>query len=101
MSDTQKQMGRRRGRLSRILSPSAMLAAAVLLSLPYLVAHLLGWRAYTSFVCGTLPGSDMQLLLAVVYVVSYFTFMLAVPILVLGAAILAFLQRVAGKCCSP
>ena len=101
MSDTQKQMGRRRGRLSRILSPSTMLAVAVVLSLPYLVAHLLGWRAYTSFVCGTLPGSDMQLLLAVVYVISYFTFMLAVPILVLGAAILAFLQRVAGKCCSP
>jgi hypothetical protein len=97
MSDAEKAMGYQPGWPARILSPPAMVVVAVALALPYLIGHLLGWREYTSFVCGTLPANDMQLLLGMVYIVSHFTFVLAVPVLVLGAAIFALLQRVAGK----
>ena len=71
-----------------------MLIVAVLSAQPYLVGQLLGWREYTSFICGNLPATDTQLALGLIYVVSYLTFVLAVPILALAAAILALLQRV-------
>jgi hypothetical protein len=75
-----------------VASPGGLLARAAVLAILYLSVHALGFRQYTSILCGTLPPGG-RAALGVAYIILYFAFVLIVPILVLGAATLWVLQR--------
>jgi len=76
-------------------SPGGFLVRAAVLAILYLAVHALGFRQYTSILCGTIPPGGAAIL-GVVYIVLYFAFVLIVPTLVLGSGILWALQRFAG-----
>jgi hypothetical protein len=78
-----------------VFSPGGLLSRAVALALLYLVAHLLGFREYTSILCGTLPSGG-AIALGVATIVLHFAFVLVVPVLVLGSAILWGILRLSG-----
>ena len=85
----------------RLVTPAGFLKTAAVLGLLYLVFHLLGWREYTSFICGTLPEGNagtLRILLGCFYILAYFGFVLGVPILVAGAAVFAALLRLGARC---
>ena len=80
----------------RIVSPGGFLVMAATLAAMFLVCLVAGWRENTSFLCGTPPAgesADLAILLGLCYALSYFAFVLLVPILVLAAAIFAVLLR--------
>ncbi len=81
----------------RLVSPCGFVWAALVLCLLYAVCHALGWREYTSFLSGSAPvgeRSNLALVLGIVYVLSYFGFVLLAPILALAAAIFALLLHI-------
>ncbi len=85
-----------RGLFARLISPLAFLAIATVLAGVYCLLHLLGWREQVGFLSGNFPsgtGARWPLLQGVVYLFSYFAFVLAVPILVLAAGIFSALLR--------
>lgn len=103
MSRTARDWGRCIRR-ARFVGPIGFLMLAATLAVVYLSCHLLGWREHVGFLSGTwAPGEtgESVLLMGVLYVLSYFGFVLAVPILVLGAAIFRLLLRFAGPRHSP
>ena len=76
---------------ARLFSPGGFLLRAAVLTALFLAAHLAGLREYTSIICGTSPTGRQADVAAVTlgaaYGVLYFLFVLAVPALVIGAAI--------------
>jgi hypothetical protein len=80
-----------------LFSPRGFLICAATLALAFAVCHVAGLREYTSILCGQAPTGSYAdwwaIHLGMAYVVFYFAFVLVVPILVLAAGILAFLQR--------
>ena len=84
----------------RLVTPVGFLKAAATLAVVYLACHLLGWREHASFLSGTISSDTAGItrtLMGVLYVLAYFSFVLAVPILVLGAGIFAVLLHVLGS----
>ena len=82
--------------LARLISPLGFLAVAAVLAAVYWLLHLLGWREQVGFLSGNFPsgsGARWPLLQGVVYLLSYFAFVLAVPILVLAAGIFSVFSR--------
>lgn len=73
-------------------SPKDFVSRAVILSILFLVVHLAGLREHTSFLSGTVGGAGMHwrwsAFLGVIYLGSYFAFVLAVPIFLLAAGML-------------
>ena len=90
-----------RDRLARLCSPAGLVRVALLIAILYGALHVLGLRAQTSFLCGQLPHDRGTLLLAAAYVAAYFAFYLAAPILLLAAAVLWGLLRVAQPAATP
>ena len=85
-----------RALLAGLISPLGFLAVAAVLAASYWVLHLVGWREQVGFLSGNFPsgtGARWPLLQGVVYLPSYFAFVLGVPILVLGAGIFSALLR--------
>jgi len=80
-----------------LFSPRGFLICAAFFTIAFLACHLAGLREYTSILCGQLPEGEMTTAwaahLGMEYVVFYFAFVLAVPVLALAAAILALFLR--------
>lgn len=74
----------------RRLGPAirGLLVRAVLWSLAFGVAHLLGFRAFTSFLSGTADFGILQRLFGAAYLVLYAAFVLLVPILIIAAGLM-------------
>lgn len=74
-------------------SPKDFIRHAVLIVLLFGVAHLLGLRAYTSFLNGTTGsvelGYELSALLGLIYLLLYFAVVLLVPILILAALLVS------------
>jgi len=79
------------------LSVADMLLRAVVLTVLFGMAHLAGWREYTSFISGTSADTTLSPMvvsfLGLGYLVVYFAFILAVPILLIAAGVLALWNR--------
>jgi hypothetical protein len=78
------------------ISPLGLLKLAVALTLLYSVLAAASGREYVGFLSGTRPAgeqSEWWTLFGLLYVLIYFAFVLAVPILLLGAAFFAVLAR--------
>jgi len=86
---------------SRLFSPGGLLLRAAVLSLCFLLVHLLGLREYTSIVCGTSPTADQAdtwaIFLGTSYIVLYFIFVLVVPILFLGGMFFLVMELIRGR----
>jgi|GEM_PF-933331 len=79
------------------LTPSGLLARAMLGVLVFIVLHAIGFRAYTTILSGTSPTGEQvayaDMLKMVSYVLSYLFSTIVAPILLIGAVLLAVLQR--------
>ena len=76
-----------------LVSPRGFLITAATLAVLFLVAHAAGLRGHASVICGQVPGGSVAIALGTAYVLSYFAWVLVVPVLVIGAGILALLNR--------
>jgi hypothetical protein len=79
------------------LTPSGLIARAVLGVLVFTVLHAVGFRAYTTILSGTSPTGEqvayVDMLKMVAYVLSYLFSTIIAPILLIAAALLTVLQR--------
>ncbi|MEX0775426.1 MAG: hypothetical protein WD042_06895 [Phycisphaeraceae bacterium] len=79
-----------------LLSAPPWVARAVLLLAIFALLHLLGWRADTAIISGTLPApgvaGELAILRGLLYVLSYFAAVLVAPILLIAAVLLTLMQ---------
>ena len=84
-------------RRSEFLSPKDLLQRAGAISVLFLVAHLAGFREFTSVLNGTIgsvaAGWKLSGFLALIYILLYLAFVILVPVLVLTAMILTVWRR--------
>ena len=76
-------------------SPLGFLCWAALMAAFFLICHLAGWREQTTFISGTAAEANdpaSSAIKGMVYLISYFAFVLATPILILGAGIFSGLS---------
>ena len=77
-------------------SPGGLLIWAAIIAGVFLSCHAAGLREYTTVISGTWPtegrSSVFPVVLAGLYVVAYFAFVLLVPILVLASAVFLAVQ---------
>lgn len=82
---------------AEFFSPKDFVRRAILISLVFLIAHLAGLREFTSVLNGTVGAVGMSweksALLGFIYILLYLAFVLAVPILLLAAAMTAPLRK--------
>jgi len=82
---------------SPFFSPAGFLVRAAGLAAAYGLLHLLGLRDYATVLSGGLPAADssprLASFLGIAYVLSYFGWVIAVPVLVLASGVLAVLER--------
>lgn len=80
-----------------LLSPGALLVYAALLALPFLVAHLAGWREYTGILSGTLASAglaaEVQALLGLGYAAAFMIAVILAPVFVLAAGVQFILSK--------
>jgi len=69
---------------------------AVLWSLAFCVAHLLGFRAYMSLLSGTAPLGQMERAFGATYLVLYVGFVFLVPVLLIAAGLLKGVELIGG-----
>lgn len=78
-------------------SVRGLLQRAALLTAAYGVAHLAGWRACTSFLCGT-PATEYSpqgtAVRGLLYALAHLGFWILVPALLLAAALALGLRRI-------
>jgi len=74
-----------------------LLSGAILLSLGFLMCHVVGGRECTSVLSGTYPSAgalgEFAILLGLMYAVAYMVVVILVPILILGAGIVWLFDR--------
>lgn len=79
------------------LSPLGFVARALLLAVLFGVCELAGWREHTTFISGTVTtaatGINASVMFGLIYMLAYFGFVLAAPILFLAAAFLILWRR--------
>jgi hypothetical protein len=84
------------------LSPLGFVGRALLLALAFGICELAGWREHTTFISGTATSADAgigsSVTLGLIYMLAYFGFVLAAPIFLLAAGMLAFWQRHESAC---
>ncbi len=81
-------------------SPLGFLVWAALIGVLFATVHLLGWRDATTILTGTVQTgltAETAAAKAMVYLIAYFGAVLAVPILVLAAALSGGWLRVLSK----
>lgn len=80
----------------KTFSPSGFISWAVLILIFFLICHVSCWREHTTFISGTAAEANetaaSSAALGMVYLVSYFAFVLVAPILVLASGIFAGLS---------
>ena len=85
------------GRLARLeaFSPLGFVLTATAFAVFHALCELAGLPEHTTFLSGTMAGGQWALTvrLGVVYLLSYFGFVLVTPILLIAAALLALWQR--------
>lgn len=83
---------------SPFFSPVGLLVRAAALAVVYGGLHLAGLRDYATVLSGGLPSADaspgVASVLGMVYVLFYFGWIIAVPVLVLASGILLALGRI-------
>ena len=88
-------------RQSQFLTPKDLLQRALMFGVLFLIAHLAGLREFTGILSGTLGTTSVSwttaVLLGSTYIILYLAFVVLVPILLLGAAILAIGRRLFSK----
>lgn len=71
-----------------LLSPFGFVARALLLAVVFGICELAGWREHTTFISGTATSADTGISASVtrglIYMLAYFGFVLAAPILPRG-----------------
>jgi hypothetical protein len=81
---------------ARFFTPEDFVLRAGLIAVLFLVAHLAGLREFTSFISARRRGQEwawpIVALLGTAYLLLYFGCILAVPVLLLGAAMLKVVQ---------
>lgn len=84
-----------------LLSPKDLLQRACVLTMIFLLLHLVGLREFTSVLNGTVGsvalGWKVSGFLAVIYIVFYLAFVVLVPVMVLAAVILIVWHRCCNK----
>jgi hypothetical protein len=82
----------------RFFTPAGLTIRAVELAIPFVVAHLLGLRRFTSVLCGTMetgePARMLCALAGLVYVLLYLGATVISPTLAIGAGLLWGVERV-------
>lgn len=82
---------------AEFFSPRGFVLRALAIVTVFIVAHLAGWREYTSILNGTVgPGSagrELSTAFGVTYVLAYLGVVVIVPVFILAAGILAVWQR--------
>jgi len=82
---------------SPIFSPSGLIVRAMLVLFVFVVVSLLGFRAHTTLLSGTMPelfGSvEAGIFAGGVYMLFYFASVLMVPIAVIAAVFMALARR--------
>ena len=80
-----------------LLSPLGFVARALLLVLFFGICELAGWREHTTFISGTVTTADTGINASVtfglIYMLAYFGFVLAAPILLVAAGLLTIWRR--------
>ena len=80
-----------------LFSAKGLVIRASVIAAVFLVCHAAGLREYTTVLSGTSPTGNtadkLSLAFAVLYALSYFGLVLAVPILLLAAAILRVVSK--------
>jgi len=88
-------------RRAEFLSPRDLCQRALALSALFLLAHLAGWREYTSILNGTIGsvalGWNFSAFLGVIYICLYLGSVLLVPIFLLAAGLLTLWQAAGGR----
>jgi len=100
-----KDAGREPGYFARMWSrwcaPRTWLIGAALIAVVYVIEHLLGWRDYTSILSGTLPAAgaegELNAILGMLYILTWFAFVILAPILLIGAVLNYALRRVSDR----
>lgn len=81
----------------RIASPGYLLEWAALLTVLFIIAHIIGLRQFTSVLNGTIGSTSLSWqtasFLGVAYVLVYLGFVIVVPVLVLAAGFLKLWER--------
>jgi len=83
-----------------LVQPRGLLLRAGFLWLFFLMCHLAGWREITMVLSGTTPvglHGDQAALRGILYILSHLGVTVVAPIFILGAAILAWLNRCVEK----
>jgi len=82
---------------AEFLSPKDLVQRAAVFCVAFAIAHLLGWRDFTSFVNGTTGSVEMSFEQAaargVVYLILYLAVVVLVPIFLIAAAISKLLLK--------
>lgn len=83
-------------RQAEFLSPMDLMQRAVAIGFLFLMAHLAGFREFTSVLNGTVGsvalGWNFSAFLAVIYIFLYLAFVILVPVMILAALILTVWQ---------
>lgn len=86
---------------SPFLSPAGLLVRAGAAALAYWILHLAGLRDYATVLSGGLPSADaspgVASILGMLYVLFYFGWVVAVPVMVLASGILFSLLRLTSR----
>jgi len=85
------ESGRTISRFEKIVSARCFIAWSVIIAALYCGVHLLGFRDYTSILCGTVPSAS-KAFAGALYIILYFGFIIASPVL-LGASLVFTLLR--------
>jgi hypothetical protein len=80
-----------------VVSPIGFATAALALALVYGALHLAGLRDDASFLSGTEPPDAFGTPLGLAYVIAYFAFVVAAPILAIAAALWALANKLIEK----
>ena len=87
------------------LSPLGLVARALLLAVLFAACELAGFREHTTFISGTAASVDAgissSVTLGLIYMLAYFGFVLATPILLIAAGLLAVFRRSRSKVDAP
>jgi len=86
---------------TRCITPRGLALRAVEFAAPFLIAHLLGLRRFTSVLCGTMDTGELagpfSALAGLVYVLLYLGATVVAPILAIGAGLLWSVQHIARR----
>lgn len=81
--------------LERLATPAGPASLALALGFVHVVLHVAGWRGHTAFLSGTVTGDSpgLAMLFGLLYLGSYFAWVVGTPILFGAALLMALSER--------